>query len=64
MTAQQRAAALEAYVSVDVETAGPYPGQYSMLSIGACLVADRQRTFYCANAACFQGGNCESLETR
>lgn len=46
MTAPQRAASLEAYVSVDVETAGPNPGQYSMLSIGACLVADRQRTFY------------------
>jgi DNA polymerase III epsilon subunit-like protein len=35
-----------AYVSVDVETAGPNPGTYSMLSIGACLVADPQRAFY------------------
>jgi len=37
---------LEGYVSVDVETAGPNPGQYSLLSIGACLVVDPQRTFY------------------
>ena len=35
----------EAYVSVDVETAGPNPAQYSLLSIGACLVADPRRTF-------------------
>ena len=36
----------EAYVSVDVETAGPNPSQYSLLSIGACLVIDPQRAFY------------------
>jgi ribonuclease T len=36
----------EVYVSVDVETAGPNPGEYSLLSIGACLVADTERTFY------------------
>lgn len=27
----------EIFISVDVETAGPIPGDYSMLSIGACL---------------------------
>ena len=37
---------MESYVSVDVETAGPNPSQYSLLSIGACLVADPERTFY------------------
>jgi ribonuclease T len=37
---------LEPYVSVDVETAGPNPSQYSLLSIGACLVAHPERTFY------------------
>jgi len=26
------------FVSVDVETAGPYPGAFSLLSIGACKV--------------------------
>jgi DNA polymerase III epsilon subunit-like protein len=36
----------KAYVSVDVETAGPNPSQYSMLSIGACMVCDPKRTFY------------------
>lgn len=34
-------------ISVDVETAGPYPGRYSLLSIGACLVSDLESTFYC-----------------
>jgi ribonuclease T len=28
----------EIFISVDVETAGPIPGEYSMLTIGACLV--------------------------
>ena len=46
MTDRYRAASLEAYVSVDVEAAGPNLSQYSLLSIGACLVADPQRTFY------------------
>ena len=46
MARRDRAASLEAYVSVDVETAGPNPSQYSLLSIGACLVADPQRAFY------------------
>lgn len=36
----------ETFISVDVEAAGPYPGRYSLLSIGACSVADPQQTFY------------------
>lgn len=36
----------ERYVSVDVETSGPVPSKYSLLSIGACLVADPQCSFY------------------
>ncbi len=36
----------EAFVSVDVETAGPNPSQYSLLALGACLVSDPQRAFY------------------
>jgi DNA polymerase III epsilon subunit-like protein len=36
----------ETYISVDVETAGPAPGTYSMLSIGACTVYEPQSTFY------------------
>jgi DNA polymerase III epsilon subunit-like protein len=36
----------EAYICVDVETAGPIPGDYSLLSIGACTIYEPQRTFY------------------
>ncbi|MCL5996784.1 MAG: 3'-5' exonuclease [Chloroflexi bacterium] len=35
-----------AYISIDVETAGPNSSDYSLLSIGACLVDNPQRTFY------------------
>ena len=31
---------------VDVETAGPVPGRYAMLSIGACLVEEPETSFY------------------
>lgn len=36
----------ERFISVDVETAGPTPGQYAMISIGACPVDDPDRGFY------------------
>ncbi len=36
----------ETFISVDVEAAGPNPGQYSLLSIGACTVFEPQETFY------------------
>jgi ribonuclease T len=36
----------ETYICVDVETAGPTPGQYALLSIGACLVEDLATNFY------------------
>lgn len=36
----------ETYISVDVETAGPNPGLYSLLAIGACVIAAPQDTFY------------------
>ncbi|MEQ1715302.1 MAG: 3'-5' exonuclease [Hyphomicrobium sp.] len=35
----------EIFISVDVETSGPIPGEYSMLSIGACLVDNDKRSF-------------------
>lgn len=35
----------EIYVSVDVEAAGPVPGKYSLLSIGACAVYNPERVF-------------------
>jgi DNA polymerase III epsilon subunit-like protein len=34
------------YICVDVETAGPVPARYALLSIGACLVEEPERTFY------------------
>ena len=37
----------ECFVSVDVETSGPVPGLYSLLSIGACLVDDDEESFEC-----------------
>lgn len=36
----------EVYISVDIEASGPCPPAYSMLSIGACLVADSETSFY------------------
>lgn len=35
-----------AYVSVDVETAGPSPSRHALLAIGACLVDDPEIGFY------------------
>lgn len=37
---------LERFISVDVETAGPEPSRYPLLSIGACLVIEPDRGFY------------------
>lgn len=36
----------EVFVSVDIEAAGPTPGLYSMLSLGACLVDAPEHGFY------------------
>lgn len=37
----------EIFLSVDVETSGPIPGEFSLLTIGACDVFDPQQTFSC-----------------
>lgn len=60
----------EFYVSVDIETAGPIPAEYSMLSIGACTL-NGEVTFRCllkpttsnfvANALKVTGLSLESL---
>jgi DNA polymerase III epsilon subunit-like protein len=34
------------YISVDIETAGPNPSDYSLLAIGACDVEDIDQSFY------------------
>jgi DNA polymerase III alpha subunit (gram-positive type) len=36
----------EVFISVDVETSGPVPAEFSLLSIGACHVDDEALTFY------------------
>ena len=36
----------ECYISVDIESSGPIPGKYSMLSLGACVVNEPKKTFY------------------
>ena len=36
----------ECFISVDVETSGPIPGEYSMLSLGACVVGNSEEGFY------------------
>src|SRR2546421_12549106 len=36
----------ELYISVDIEAAGPIPGEYSMLSIGASIVGQPAVCFY------------------
>jgi DNA polymerase III epsilon subunit-like protein len=36
----------EKYISVDIESAGPIPGSYSMLSLGACVVGELEKSFY------------------
>jgi len=37
----------EIFVSVDIETSGPIPGDYSLLSIGACSAYDPDNGFSC-----------------
>lgn len=36
----------EVFISVDVEASGPIPGEFSMLSLGACVVGLPSKTFY------------------
>lgn len=37
----------EVFISVDVETSGPIPGEFSMLTIGACSVDQPDLVFSC-----------------
>ncbi len=52
----------EIFVSVDVETAGPVPGEYSLLTIGACDVYQEQRTFSCELKPVTRNANPKALE--
>ena len=63
---------LDCYISVDIETAGPNPGQYDLLSFGACTVEEPHQTLYVefqptrlattAEAAAVHGLDLERLE--
>ena len=37
---------LDRFISVDVEASGPVPGEFSMLSLGACVVGRTEEQFY------------------
>ncbi len=37
---------VEVFISVDIEAAGPNPHDYSLLTIGACVVEDTSQMFY------------------
>ena len=37
---------LDRFISVDVEASGPVPGEFSMLSLGACVVGKTEEQFY------------------
>ena len=37
----------ELYFSVDIEANGPIPGEFSMTSLGACVIGRPDATFYC-----------------
>ncbi len=64
----------EFYISVDVETAGPNPSNYSLLSIGACTLEEPPETFYIelqplssnqtSEAAAIHGFDLEALRAR
>lgn len=37
---------MEIFISVDIESSGPVPAKYSMLSVGACVVGNAALRFY------------------
>ncbi len=52
----------EVFISVDVETAGPIPGEFSLLSIGACVIFDPTKTFACDLKPINRNANPKALE--
>jgi ribonuclease T len=53
----------EVYFSVDVETSGPIPGEYSLLSIGACVVGDDTKRFYAELVPLNENHTHEAMQT-
>ena len=52
----------EVFISVDVETSGPIPGEYSLLTIGAVNVDDESQTFECALKPLTRNADPKALE--
>lgn len=52
----------ETYISVDVETSGPVPGKYNLLSLGACVVGRPEVAFYVELRPISEGALPEALE--
>lgn len=46
MSADQISSHPDFYIVIDVETSGPNPANYAMLSIGACTMTHPRQTFY------------------
>lgn len=53
----------ELYISVDIETSGPIPGDYSMLSLGACIIGDVSKSFYIELAPLSDNYTPEAMQT-
>lgn len=52
----------EVFISVDVETSGPIPGEYSLLTIGAVNVDDESQTFECTLKPLTRNADPKALE--
>ena len=52
----------EIFISVDVETSGPIPGEYSLLTIGAVNVDDESQVFECALKPLTRNADPKALE--
>ena len=52
----------EFFISVDVETSGPNPSSFSMLSIGACTLRKPQSSFYIEIQPINENVNSEALQ--
>lgn len=52
----------EVFISVDVETSGPIPGEYSLLTIGAVNVDDEGQTFECALKPLNRNADAKAME--
>lgn len=51
----------EVFISVDIEASGPIPGEYSLLSIGACNAYKPEQTFSCLVKPISSNADAEAL---